>query len=98
MAMEQHEYHELHDRWDRMIDQLARLFREIDAQIDRPDEEVDLDTKKELLNLLYHHGYIETNLRWLEPSRQKRYEDEKKRMDDIQRDITDHENDARRYL
>ena len=98
MAMQQHEYHELLGRWDGLIDQLARLFREINTQIDRPDEEVDLDTKKELLNLLYHHGYIETNLRWLKPSRQKRYEDERRRMDDIQRDVTDHENDARRHL
>ena len=96
--MQQREYHELHGQWDRMIDQLAGLFGEIDAQIDRPDGEVNLDTKKELLNLLYHHDYIETNLRWLEPSRQKKYEDERKRMDDIQRDITDHENDARRHL
>ena len=98
MAMEQHEYHELHDRWDRMIEQLARLFKEINARIDRPDEEVGLETKGELLHLLYHHGYVETNLRWLEPSRQRRYEDEKKRMDDIQRDVRDHENDARRHL
>jgi hypothetical protein len=96
--MEQHEFHELHDRWQRMIDRMARLFQQINTRIDLPDDQVDLNIKRQLLNEIYHHGYIETNLRWLEPSRLKRYEDEKQRMDDIERDINDHDDDVRPLL
>ena len=38
--MEQHEYIELHDRWQHMINRMAVLFNAINARIDLPDDQV----------------------------------------------------------
>ena len=58
----------------------------------------DIEVARELLRLVHHHGSVETNVRWLEPSPSGNHENELERLNKIQQDVDDHEKEVRALL
>ena len=82
-------YHELHDRWDGLMIRMLRLFSRLNIRIE--EDSCSIDDGAEILKLLYHHGWVETNLKKNEPMPENLYEFERPRLDEIERDVIDHE-------
>jgi hypothetical protein len=94
--MDPYEYHELHDRWDGLMVRMIRLFSKLDIRVEEQD--CSLEDRKEIVKLIYHHGWVETNLKKNEPQRCTLYEYDREHLDSIEADVIDHEQTCSRYV
>jgi len=94
--MEQHEYAQLHETWQRLVTQMWVLFRDMNARLDSP--QVDSATSGALVKLLYNQGYIETNLKHEEPTINKVYEEVLASLNKMANDVRNHEDEVRHIL
>ena len=90
--MDPYEFHELHDRWDALMVRMLRLFSKLNIRV--TEDSCGLDDRAEIVKLLYHHAWVETNLKKNEPMRDKLYNNERVHVDNMERDVIKHEDDA----
>ena len=90
--MDPYEYHELHDRWDALMVRMLRLFSKFNIRI--MEDSCNIDDRAEIVKLLYHHAWVETNLKKNEPMRDNLYQNDRDRLDDMERDVIGHEEEA----
>ena len=73
--MDPYEFHELHDRWDALMVRMLRLFSKLNIRV--TEDSCGLDDRAEIVKLLYHHAWVETNLKKIEPMQDNLYHNER---------------------
>ena len=94
--MDPYEYHELHDRWDGLMVRMIRAFAALDIRVEDPD--CGLEERKEIVISIYHHAWVETNLKMAEPRRCDLYEPSKEHVDDVEVDVLSHLQDCEIHI
>jgi len=94
--MEQQQHAQLQERWQRMMDEMTTVFFEMDTRLDAP--QLEPAVKSALLNLMYNHGYVETNLKYEQPSMSKGYVDSLANLNRMANDVASHVNEVRQAL
>ncbi len=84
--------HELHDRWDALMVRMLRLFSKLNIRV--TEDSCGLDDRAEIVKLLYHHAWVETNLKKIEPMRDNLYHNERVHLDNMEPDVIAHEESA----
>ena len=82
-------------RWEELITRMGANFVALNEKMEQTD---DLALLREMLCLIYHHGSVETNLRYLEPSPHSDQHQETLRLDSIAEDVEQHLNEVRALL
>ena len=86
---------QIHAQWEELRDLMSEKLNSLSHQMELPGR---LEDQKEMLRLIYHHGSIETNLLYLEPSRYGDMDRAIERLDSITTDINTHLAEVRRFL
>ena len=82
-------------RWEELIARMGANFVALNEKMEQTD---DLASLRAMLCLIYHHGSVETNLRYLEPSLNGDQYQETLRLDSIAEDVEQHLNEIRALL
>lgn len=75
---------------------MIQLHVKFKIRIEEPD--CDLDERREILKRIYHHGWVETNLKHVEPRRLGVYECSKEDLDDSEEAVVEHEAEGQQYV
>ena len=97
-SMLNYEFRELHDDWKRIKTKMSNLLVDMCDFIDNDTESDNTANKREVLNLIYHHGFMVINIDNMEPKRHKKYDEVKLNINKMHEDTAMHENDARRLM
>ena len=90
--MDPYEFHELHDRWDALMVRMLRLFSKLNIRV--TEDSCGIDDRAEIVKLLYHHAWVETNLKKTEPMRINLYHNERVHLDNMEPEVIAHEESA----
>jgi len=93
--MNPYQMNELINRWSDLLIRMTRVIAALKLNVHTHPE---LNARKEMVKLSYHHAWIETNLKNIEPARNQNYADAKNHLDDIERDVNEHLEECRQYI
>ena len=93
-----YEFRELHDDWKRIKTKMSDLLMDMCDFIDSDTKSDNSTKKREILNLIYHHGFMDINIDNMEPRRHKKYDEVKLNINKLHEDTLMHENEARRLM
>ena len=83
------------EKWTNLINRMNVLFVESRRAAEETD---DLEKARELLRLIHHHGSVETNVKYLRPEPDGLHEGELYRLNQIAKDVDEHEAEVRVLL
>lgn len=75
---------------------VLRLFSKLNIRVQ--EDSCSIDDSAEIVKLLYHHGWVETNLKKNEPMPENLYENERPRLDETERHVIDHETNCAPFI
>ena len=90
--MDYYEYHELLTRWESLDNRLTRNRAKLQIRVG--EASCDLDSRRDIINLIYHQAWVETNLRKNQPMRENCYATERAHLDRIEPDVFSHLEDC----
>jgi len=93
--MDPYEKDELHRKWNRLMVDCERVIAAINQNVHINQ---DLDARREMVKLSYHHGWVSTNLKNVEPTRYDTYNGAKERLESIEKDVIEHIAECQKYI